>query len=128
MKKHASETTKVVFTDLSDVVSKVVGGVIQFAPFGIFGLVFTAISESGLSIFKTYGKLLILLVGCMLLVSLVINPIIASVMLRQNAYWRFTPADTYGMFTLWHQQRCGNAGCCCRIYHRNYSGFCRNSA
>lgn len=86
MKKYASDTTKVVFTDLSDVVSKVVGGVIQFAPFGIFGLVFTAISESGLSIFKTYGKLLILLVGCMLLVSLVINPIIASIMLRQNAY------------------------------------------
>jgi serine/threonine transporter len=50
------------------------------------GLVFTTVSESGLEIFTTYGRLLLLLVGCMLTVALVLNPIIVAVMLRRNPY------------------------------------------
>ncbi len=84
--RSSSDTTKEILNDLSAGVSKVVGWIIQFAPFGIMGLVFSSVGEYGLVIFKDYGKLLLLLVGCMLLVSLVINPIIASVALKKNAY------------------------------------------
>ncbi len=84
--RSSSDNTKEILNDLSGAVSKVVGWVIQFAPFGIMGLVFSSVGEYGLVIFKDYGLLLLLLVGCMLLVSLVINPIIASVALKKNAY------------------------------------------
>ena len=67
-------------------VSRVVVWIIQCAPFGILGLVYTTVSQSGLEIFTTYGKLLLLLVGSMMLVSLVLNPLIVGVMLRRNPY------------------------------------------
>lgn len=70
----------------ADAVSKVVAWIIQCAPFGILGLVYTTVSQSGLEIFTTYGKLLLLLVGCMLIVSLVLNPLIVACMLRRNPY------------------------------------------
>jgi serine/threonine transporter len=60
--------------------------IIQCAPFGIFGLVFNAVSANGLDIFTSYGQLLLLLVGCMLFNSLVLNPLIAFLMLRKNPY------------------------------------------
>lgn len=64
--KAANDTTKKVLNDISDALSKVVTWIINLAPFGIFGLVFTTVSENGLDIFTSYGKLLLLLVGCML--------------------------------------------------------------
>ena len=70
----------------AEAVSKVVGWIIQCAPFGILGLVYASVSTSGLEIFTTYGKLLLLLVGCMVLVSLVLNPFIVGCMLRRNPY------------------------------------------
>ncbi|MBP3313724.1 MAG: serine/threonine transporter SstT [Oscillospiraceae bacterium] len=82
----ASEKTKEVLTDISDAVSKAVAWVIQLAPFGIMGLVFSSVSEYGLEIFTDYGKLLALLVGCMLVTSLVINPILVGILLRRNPY------------------------------------------
>ncbi|MBR3897359.1 MAG: serine/threonine transporter SstT [Bacteroidaceae bacterium] len=75
----------------ADAVSKIVAWIIQCAPFGILGLVYTTVSKSGLEIFSTYGKLLLLLVGCMLLTSIVLNPLIVGCMLRRNPYpllWR----------------------------------------
>ena len=86
LKTTASKATVQVVHDLSDVVSRVVKWVIQFAPFGILGLVFTTVSENGLSVFTTYGHLLLLLVGCMLVNTLVFNPLISFVMLRKNPY------------------------------------------
>jgi serine/threonine transporter len=86
IRQVASDTTKAVLTDISDAVSKTVGWVIQFAPFGIMGLVFTSISEYGLEIFTDYGKLLLVLVGCMLLVALVVDPLIVAIALRRNPY------------------------------------------
>lgn len=91
LKMVASEQTIGSLRQWADAVSKVVAWIIQCAPFGILGLVYTTVSQSGLEIFTTYGKLLLLLVGCMLLVSLVLNPIIVGCMLRRNAYplvWR----------------------------------------
>lgn len=86
LKTMASQSTVNVVHDLSDVVSRVVKWVIQFAPFGILGLVFTTVSDNGLSVFTTYGHLLLLLVGCMLANTLVFNPLISFVMLRKNPY------------------------------------------
>ncbi|MBO5339968.1 MAG: serine/threonine transporter SstT [Oscillospiraceae bacterium] len=85
-RQQASEHTKQVLTDLSDAVSKTVSWVIQLAPFGIMGLVFSSISEYGLDIFVDYGKVLALLVGCMLLVALVVDPLIVSIALKRNPY------------------------------------------
>ena len=59
VRAFAGETTKNVLSDISDAVSKVVGWVIQLAPFGIMGLVFSSVSEYGLEIFTDYGKLLL---------------------------------------------------------------------
>ena len=91
LKIVASERTIASLGEWADAVSKVVGWIIQCAPFGIMGLVYTSVSTSGLEIFTTYGQLLLLLVGCMLTVSLVVNPIIVGLLLRRNPYplvWR----------------------------------------
>lgn len=82
----ASDKTKDVMSDISDAVSKAVGWVIQVAPFGIMGLVFSSISEYGIEIFKDYGKLLLVLVGCMLAVALIVDPLIVAIALRRNPY------------------------------------------
>ena len=86
LKKLASEGTVKVISDLADVASQVVKWVIQFAPFGILGLVFSSVSESGLAIFADYGKLILVLVGCMAFTSAVVNPFIAWLHLRKNPY------------------------------------------
>ena len=86
LKAVANQQTISTLRQWADAVSKVVAWIIQCAPFGIFGLVYTTVSQSGLEIFVTYGKLLLLLVGCMMLVSLVLNPLIVYCMLRRNPY------------------------------------------
>ena len=86
LKTVASEQTLNSIGHWSNAVSMVVTWIIQCAPFGILGLVYTTVSQSGLDIFTTYGKLLLVLVGCMLLVSLVLNPLIVGCMLRRNPY------------------------------------------
>ncbi len=86
LKLVANDHTKKVFSDISDAVTKVVHWVIEIAPFGIFGLVYTLVSENGLSIFYDYGKLLLVLVGCMFFVAFVIDPLIVAACLRKNPY------------------------------------------
>ena len=85
-KKLADEKTKKVFEDVSNIVSQVVRWIINLAPFGIMGLVYTNVSTNGLSIFVDYGKLLLLLVGCMLFVALVVDPLLAGIVLKTNPY------------------------------------------
>ena len=84
--KGAADSTKCFLADASEAVTKAVRFVINLAPFGILGLVFTAVSTSGLAIFTEYGKLLLLLVGCMLFSALVVNPIMAFIAMRKNPY------------------------------------------
>lgn len=86
LRKGASDGTKKVLSDISDAVSKVVGWVIKLAPLGIMGLVFTTVVENGLEIFTQYGKLLLVLVGCMLTVALLVNALIVGVALRRNPF------------------------------------------
>ncbi len=86
VKKLASDGTKNALQDLSDAVAQAVRWVINCAPFGIMGLVFTTVSENGARVFMDYGKLLLVLVGCMLAIALIIDPIIAAIFLRRNPY------------------------------------------
>lgn len=82
----AGEKTKEVLTDISNAVSRSVAWVIQLAPFGIMGLVHSSVSEYGLEIFTDYGKVLAVLVGCMILMALVIDPLIVALALKKNPY------------------------------------------
>ena len=84
--KAVSPTTKLFFSDMANALSTAVRWIINFAPFGILGLVFTAVSTSGLSIFKHYGQLVGLLVGVMLFTALVVNALIVGLVLRHNPY------------------------------------------
>ena len=86
MKNIAADTTKVFMSNLADGVSALVRHIISLAPFGIMGLVFSNVSGNGLSIFTDYGKLLLLLVGCMLAVALIVDPLIAFLVLHRNPY------------------------------------------
>ncbi len=86
LKSFAKQTTLDMMNDLSEMVSIAVRFIIQFAPFGVLGLVFTTVSENGLGIFATYGKLLVVLVGCMLAVALIVDPFISFLFLRRNPY------------------------------------------
>lgn len=84
--KCASDTSKKFLQDISDAVTQAVHWIISCAPFGILGLVFNTVSTNGLSIFTSYGKLLALLVGCMLFTVFVTNPSIVFFCLRKNPY------------------------------------------
>ena len=84
LKLVASDSTIKVISEIADVITLAVKWIIQFAPFGIMGLVFSAVSESGLEIFTTYGKLLALLVGCMLVSVLLFNPLISFIATGRN--------------------------------------------
>jgi len=86
LKFIARESTITVVNDFAEVISRVVKWIIQFAPFGIMGLVFSTVSENGLSVFTTYGHLLLILVGCMVVNAFVFNPLISFIMLKRNPY------------------------------------------
>ena len=86
LRNIASEHTKESLTELSNAVSQAVRWIINLAPFGIMGLVFTTVSQNGLGIFKDYGSLLLLLVGCMAVIALIIDPLIVALCLHRNPY------------------------------------------
>ena len=84
--RHGSETTKQVITDVADAVNSIIRIVISFAPLGIFGLVVATFAQAGLETLKNYAHLLAVLVGTMLFVALVINPLIVAIVMRKNPY------------------------------------------
>ena len=84
--RAANNMTKNVLADVANGLSTVVTWIINMAPFGIFGLVFNTVSTNGLDIFTTYGKLLLLLVGCMLFIYFVTNPMLVYWCIRKNPY------------------------------------------
>jgi serine/threonine transporter len=85
-KSLAAPATLDVLSNISDAVSKVVRWIINLAPFGILGLVHSSVSEYGVSIFTTYGKLVLVLVGCMLFAALIVDPFIVFLCLHRNPY------------------------------------------
>lgn len=84
--RNASDSTKTLISNVSEAVSKMVGWVIKFAPFGIMGLVIESITANGLESLLGYGKLLAVLIGCMLFVAFVMNPLLVYVTARRNPY------------------------------------------
>ena len=86
LKRLAADDTKVMLSNIADAVSQIVRWIINLAPFGILGLVYTNVSSNGLAIFTQYGKLLVLLVGTMLFMALVVSPLIIFLYLHCNPY------------------------------------------
>ncbi len=82
----ASDGTKTLLADFAKAITKIVGWVIRFAPFGIMGLVATAIGESGVEALIGYAKLLAVLMGAFFAVALIMNPLIVFFFLRRNPY------------------------------------------
>lgn len=84
--RSAPGGTKGVLTDLAGAVTWIVQGVIRLAPIGILGLVAAIVAETGLGALAGYVRLLAVLLGCMLFIALVVNPLIVFVKLRRNPY------------------------------------------
>lgn len=84
--REASDSTKNVLGDVASMLSVAIRWVINCAPFGIMGLVFVTVSETGIKAFTSYLHIIFVLVGCMLFVAFVLNPIIVFLSIRQNPY------------------------------------------
>ena len=84
--RHASAATRSVVADMADAVSNIVGWVIRFAPLGIFGLISATLAATGFGALKDYFRLLVVLVGCMLFVAFVFNPLIVWWKIKKNPY------------------------------------------
>jgi serine/threonine transporter len=84
--KNAKDSTKSMISNVSDALSQMVRWVISFAPLGIMGLVFESIATSGIESLLSYGQLLAVLVGTMVFIALVVNPMIVFITIRQNPY------------------------------------------
>ena len=86
LKQTAAQVAVEAMHELAKAVSLVVQWIIQLAPLGIMGLVYTSVSENGMEIFANYGQLILLLMACMLTVMLVVNPLITLCFLHRNPY------------------------------------------
>jgi serine/threonine transporter len=84
--RHASEGTRTMLFDFSAAVTSLVQVVIRFAPLGIFGLVGATLAESGIGALVGYARLLAVIVGCMVFVALLVNPLIVFWKTRRNPY------------------------------------------
>lgn len=83
---YSSNETKKVFEDVSHGVTKIVKFIIKLAPFGIFGLVAETFAQTGFTALLGYSQLLLVLVGTMLFVAFVINPIIVYIKIKSNPF------------------------------------------
>ncbi|MCJ7556932.1 MAG: serine/threonine transporter SstT, partial [Gammaproteobacteria bacterium] len=84
--RHASEASRVMLTDVAGAVTGIVRVVIRLAPLGIFGLVAGNLATFGFSALEGYARILVVLIGCMLTVALVVNPLIVWLRTRRNPY------------------------------------------
>ncbi len=83
---YSSVETKKVFFDVSTGVTKIVQFIIRLAPFGIFGLVADTFAKTGMASLLSYGRILVLLVGTMLFMLFVINPLIVFIKTKKNPF------------------------------------------
>jgi serine/threonine transporter len=81
-----SDTTKNVLQNLAESVTSVVNIVIRLAPFGIFGLVANTLASTGVQALLDYSHLLLVLIGAMLFIALVTNPLLVFLVTRRNPY------------------------------------------
>lgn len=83
---HAADSTRRVLADTADAVTHIVRLVIRLAPVGIFGLVAGNLAASGLSVLGGYARILSVLLGSMLIMALLVNPLIVWIKTRKNPY------------------------------------------
>ena len=84
--RGATDSTKNALGNISDALSTAIKWVINCAPFGILGLVFTTVSTTGIQAFASYLHIILVLVGCMLVVALAVNPLIVFLCSHKNPY------------------------------------------
>ncbi|SSY92648.1 Na(+)/serine-threonine symporter [Aggregatibacter aphrophilus] len=84
--RHASENTKIVISDFSEAVSKIVYVIISFAPIGVLGLVSETLADKGLVALRGYVELLSVLIGSMVFVAFLVNPLLVYWKIRRNPY------------------------------------------
>ena len=106
---HAADTTRAALHDLSDAITKIVRVVIRLAPVGIFGLVAGNLAEGGFGVLGSYARILTVLLGCMLAVALIANPLIVWIKTRRNPYpLVFTALRESGMVAFFTRSSAAN--------------------
>lgn len=84
--RGSSEPFKQGLEQAAEAVSHVVRWVIGLAPLGILGLVASTVASTGFDALRSYGQLLAVLLGAMLVMALVVNPLIVWWRIRRNPY------------------------------------------
>lgn len=91
MRAFATKGIRGAFDAITAALTKIVKIIVEFAPFGIAGLVYAAVAQSGAGIFTEYGVLLIVYLTCIFAMTFVFNPILVFAVLKRNPYpliWR----------------------------------------
>ena len=84
--RHSAETTRTVFSDIAEIIIKIVRVVIRFAPIGILGLVAGNLAEFGFETLRGYARILSVLLSSMLIMALLVNPLLVWSRTRKNPY------------------------------------------
>ncbi len=84
--RHASATTKTVMADFEKAISLIVGWVINLAPIGIMGIIYSTITNAGIESLLSYARILTIIIGTEFFFAFVINPIIVFTNIRRNPY------------------------------------------
>ncbi len=74
------------FEAMANILTNIVKGVIQFAPFGISGLIYIALVENGIEVYATYAELLLVYLLITISMFLVVNPLLVFLTLKRNPY------------------------------------------
>lgn len=83
---HGADSTRQLLADIADAVTHIVRIVIRLAPIGIFGLVAGNLAQSGFSALGGYARILAVLLGSMIIMALLINPLLVWLKTRRNPY------------------------------------------
>ena len=84
--RHSAETTRTVFSDIAEIIIKIVRVVIRFAPIGILGLVAGNLAEFGFETLRGYARILSVLLSSMLIMALLVNPLLVWSRTRRNPF------------------------------------------
>lgn len=84
--RYASDTSRTMLSDVSTAVTLIIRVVIRLAPVGIFGLVAGNLAQFGISTLQGYARILVVLIGSMLVMALIVNPLIVWIRTRSNPY------------------------------------------
>ncbi|MGY3725430.1 serine/threonine transporter [Granulicatella balaenopterae] len=82
----SSKEMKASLKSISEMISIVIEWIISFAPLGVMGLVYEVVAKDGVSVFLSYGELLVVLLGTMLVITFIVNPLVSYLLMRENPY------------------------------------------